>query len=303
MRAVYGSTKIRTEFFPRTPKHLVRGQWSLLHLATCAPSPREDCGALVRLLVAQGCEIEAKTSVETLWDIFQTPGKIDIRDNLLCTPMGFAAFLNCESLACMRALLECGADINGGASLATRRSTPLHFALRHAIEDWPAPSAAFEFLLKSWALLDCQNEAGNTPLAVAIHFPQIVQALLAHGADANARLGSPEIGWRTPLHKACDVWRGGNPEVVKMLLAHGATQSIDCLNQNGDTALMVALRYSRKNQPGINHIAEILLEHAASVNASTVLPFHTPLHIACQYAAVADVKLLLERSMHCSIGD
>eukprot|EP00047_Mylnosiga_fluctuans_P000243 m.189355 g.189355 ORF g.189355 m.189355 type:complete len:208 (-) comp10033_c2_seq7:72-695(-) len=88
-----------------------------------------------------------------------------------------------------------------------------------------------------------------------------------------------------------------------MLLAHGAIKSIDSLDQKGNTPLMIAVQYFRLYQPGIDQIVQTLLEHGASINASTVAPCRTPLHYACLVMALADVRLLLEHSAGASVID
>eukprot|EP00047_Mylnosiga_fluctuans_P023853 m.147380 g.147380 ORF g.147380 m.147380 type:complete len:309 (+) comp9704_c0_seq1:2-928(+) len=193
----------------------------------------------------------------------------------------------------MRALLECGADINGGATLATRWSTPLHNACKGSL-----PSTGFEFLMNSGALLDCFDENGNTPLALATESrplssisSAIVKTLLAHGADANARLtNAGEPPRSTPLHEACFSDRSSQ-EVIMMLLAHGASESINFFDKDGRTPLSIAVRWSTSNLA----IFEALLDYGGRVDSASTTSLCTVLHDACQMNSLPHVKLLLER--------
>jgi len=84
------------------------------------------------------------------------------------------------------------------------------------------------------------NAMRVTPLhsAVATRRPEaaagLVRALLAQGADPNAR---QENGW-TPLHGAA---ASGDPELVAMLLAHGARR--DAANDAGRTPMDLAIEH------------------------------------------------------------
>ena len=82
----------------------------------------------------------------------------------------------------------------------------------------------------------------------------IMQVLLDHGADPNAR----DNGGSTPLHSSS--WRRigsghGTVEGTRLLLEHGAT--IDAEDSNGKTPLQLALDHGRHD------IATCLKEHGA----------------------------------------
>ena len=67
---------------------------------------------------------------------------------------------------------------------------------------------------------DVQNEDGWTPLheACCLGDAEVAEALLRHGADAQARCKDGT----TPLHKAA---RAGNEDIIRLLLQAGADDS------------------------------------------------------------------------------
>ena len=128
-----------------------------------------------------------------------------------------------------------------------------------------------------------------------------VEAMLAAGADANARFGVEAGGCVRPLFKAAEK---GRVSVIGVLLNHGADvnaadgRGSPDLRQHGCTALHYAARC------GHVEAVRLLLERGADVNAATATApddrprWHggcQPLHLtaACGHAAV--VGLLLAR--------
>jgi ankyrin repeat protein len=107
---------------------------------------------------------------------------------------------------------------------------------------------------------------------------QVVELLLAAGANANAR----DYGGSTPLHLAA---RGGHLDCVQALLAHDAKASP--MNEAGDTPLHEAARGGRQEA------ARLLLDHGADPNARGQCG-GTPLHAAAG-AGRRDVAELLLR--------
>ena len=160
--------------------------------------------------------------------------------------------------AALAALADAGADLNGADPDGT---TALGFAVINA------HGKAAELLLKRGANPNVGDRAGMTPLyaAVDLHTMQfgfgrpnpsptqvaasvdIVKALLAHGADPNARLssrilkrvysgGDGRLGkGATPYMRAA---RAGDVPLMKMLLAAGADPAL--AQENGNSPLLLA---------------------------------------------------------------
>jgi ankyrin repeat protein len=126
--------------------------------------------------------------------------------------------------------------------------TPLHLA---AFFGYPALAEA---LLAKGAAVDCRssNDMQNTPLhaAVAGRRKNMVQFLLEHGADANARQSG---GW-TALQGAA---QNGDREAIEMLIANGA--HVNARADNNQSALDLAL------MRGHQEIAELLEQLGAKL--------------------------------------
>ena len=158
----------------------------------------------------------------------------------------------------MQALLKAGGNPN-------RRdkdgNIPLHLASAAA----PVTGfvATIRLLLRANADPGITNGEGRTPLHIAVtrhEQPAAVEALLAHGADANRR----DRWGSTPLHAALGHnpgwpgWAGsGVPGIVGPLLANGANPLL--ANGDGLTALQVFVREST----GSGQTASLLLEAGA----------------------------------------
>ena len=174
-----------------------------------------------------------------------------------------------------------------------------------------APSSAYTPVLSG-------SDKRYQPLASQLQRQlAMVSLLLTRGADVN--LATSFGGQRTPLHIA--VGRG-SIDVVELLLAHGADvnarlrssyfptgasdlgnwefscawQGQMSLYLKGRTPLHLAL--CRLHTP----IAELLLAHGADVNAQDSLGY-TPLHIASLFPGPETATLLLERGAHMDSQD
>ena len=106
----------------------------------------------------------------------------------------------------------------------------------------------------------------ETSLIVAsrVGLPEVVRVLLEHGADIESR---DTFGW-SPLEMASTV---GHVEVIRVLLAYGI--DVNSRDSKGHTALHAASR------TGQTTAARVLLEHSADVNAGR-WDNQTPLHFA-----------------------
>ena len=146
--------------------------------------------------------------------------------------------------------------------------------------------AVVELLQSDPLLVHGHSRDGWTPLHLAAHFGhrQVAEALLAHGADVNARasndLGTTPLLWAvmgqdlavvtllldhgadvnaattagsTPLHKAAVL---SNAALVRLLLARGA--NVNARNSGGQTPLTHALFQ------GHDEVVALLQQHVGS---------------------------------------
>jgi ankyrin repeat protein len=125
------------------------------------------------------------------------------------TPLGLASFFCRGTVA--RLLIERGADVNA-ASNNTQRVAPLHSAVSRR------QTMIAEALLAHGANVNARQQAGVTPLHQAAHngHAELVKLLLAHGADVHARMDDGQ----TPLSMALET---GNDETIALLREQGAT--------------------------------------------------------------------------------
>jgi ankyrin repeat protein len=187
--------------------------------------------------------------------------------------MGEVLFELCQEglVACVRALLEYGADIN---KQYVRDRTPLFEACTRGHTD------VVQLLVECGANID-QPCDGQSPVfeACTKGYDAIVRVLVGHGAKLNAL----SYGGKTPLFAAC---AGGHDAVVQALLEHGA----DChtvVDGPGYSPLMQA------SEGGYVSIVQKLLEAGAAVNLRDFTN-HTALQKACRNGHAAIVKLLIE---------
>ena len=104
-------------------------------------------------------------------------------------------------------------------------------------------------------LLEIRGENGTTPLIAAALAGDVreVRSLLERGANVKAR----DNFHRTPLIAAAANWSGCDPDLVKLLLDHGA--DVNAQNRGGWTALAEAV------WKGYVDVVALLLSRGASV--------------------------------------
>ncbi|HTW63310.1 MAG TPA: ankyrin repeat domain-containing protein [Bryobacteraceae bacterium] len=117
-----------------------------------------------------------------------------------------------------------------------------------------AHDRAAELIGREPGLVQAYSHDGWTPLHLACFFgqPSLVAALIAQGADVNAR--SRNAPQNTPLHAAAG---GRNRDAVRMLLEHGA--EVNARQEGGWTALHAAA------QNGDVEMARLLIAGGADV--------------------------------------
>jgi ankyrin repeat protein len=120
---------------------------------------------------------------------------------------------NAGDLAKVKALLITNPELV--SSKDANKETPLHLAVHGGFTD------IVELLLANGADVNAKDYIGQTPLSQAgIYKTALVELLLVHGADANAK---DHRGF-TPLYHAAMM---GNRAVAELLLAHGAEVNVE----------------------------------------------------------------------------
>jgi uncharacterized protein len=182
------------------------------------------------------------------------------------TPLLFAARQGC--VECGRVLAKAGADIN---ATDPNNITPMLLALINGHYDFAA------FLIDQGADPNIADETGRTPLYAAVddhtmpdsNLPapreidnnltsmDIVQALLAHGANVNAQL-KKQTPYRTKVDRGADTVLGtgttpllraakaGDADAMRVLLAKGADVKLTA--KSGITPLMAAAGLGTKEE-------------------------------------------------------
>jgi ankyrin repeat protein len=151
-------------------------------------------------------------------------GGANAKDKLQTTPLHYAALYG--NAASMKVLLEAGADPN---ALDNRNGTALIYA-----------AYSFEktkLLVEHGALVKVEAKNGMSPLDIAavVHGnASTVRYLLEHGAVVTP----PASTTRRGSYVLTDAAERGDPETLKLLLAHGG--SVTVLDGFGQTALMGA---------------------------------------------------------------
>ena len=186
--------------------------------------------------------------------LHQHGAEVDVRDIWGRTPLHEAC--GSEATDIMQWLLDHGADVN---TQDFELWTPLHDAAHYG------RLQIFRILIEYNADVHLRTDLGHFPLHLAaspyeddsVH-PDIIQTLLDHGADPNARDndGSAPLHHSSWWEKRDYATSKGTVEGMCLLLKHGAI--VDAEDNKGRTPLQLALEHGRDD------IATCLKEHGAT---------------------------------------
>jgi ankyrin repeat protein len=140
-------------------------------------------------------------------------------------------------------------------------------------------AAVANFLIDKGANINARNEWGGTPLYVAINDFDLMQRLIAKGAEVNVKA----FGSITPLHQAAS---RGNLKVTKLLIDHGA--DLNARSTDG-TALHQIINRSSKSYV---EMAKLLLESGTKLQEFSF--GNTELHLAAMKGLADLVPLLVK---------
>ena len=200
---------------------------------------------IAKLLVDKGADVSIHAAtfigdINKVEAFVEGGGSVDKADASGQTPLHYATAGNHKAIA--ELLISHDADVN---ALAGTWRTPLGVAARTGGVD------VAEFLIAQGANVD-GREGHWSPLQEAAYYSkEMVELLLAHGADINA-------GKWTALYSALDAERF---DIVELLLAKGADVNIK--DDKGRTPLHIAAWYAAHDNP---MIVELLLSKEAEVN-------------------------------------
>jgi uncharacterized protein len=263
----------------------------------------------VRVLIAHGAEIDARSNeLHYAKDRFGLEGVLTILPHGSWTALMYAAREG--SLEAARALCEAGANVNladpdGAAALLYAILNGHYDAAAMLVERGADPNLADSAGMAAlYAAVD-MNTLGEVygrpprPSYDKLTAVDLMNVLLAHGADPNARLktpalqrahtpGEPTLGeGATPLMRAA---KNGDSAALELLMAHGA--DVQATQKNGTTALMFAAGLGRgvgtfakdyATDAQMLQAARVLVGHGANVNAISAAG-QTAMHFAAQAA-------------------
>uniref|UniRef100_UPI00398F803B 2-5A-dependent ribonuclease-like n=1 Tax=Pristiophorus japonicus TaxID=55135 RepID=UPI00398F803B len=157
------------------------------------------------------------------------------------------------SQAIVETLLNHEADVN---SIDKNQSTPLSTALTQS----PLNIHVVEMLMKRGVNLNVPNNAGKTPLILAVETKnkEVVKLLLE---GASVEINAQDKSGRTALLAAAE---NEDASLTEMLCEKGA--DVSCEDNRGNTPLLVARRYYD------NKMKKVLIDHGAEIKPNVGVP-------------------------------
>ena len=236
----------QTEWFVTTSgaRHVTRGRTALMSAV------QQRFPALVTLLLEKKADVnvqERATAMPRISRYSEVPDAVDFTGRPLFVKHSTALHLAAELCDRVTAglLLKAGADLEIKDGM---NSTPLITAIRNGC----TPIA--EILIEKGADVNAEKDTPWSPLILAAERGKflMVDLLIKAGASINQKageLGSPLLSWAVI---------GGNRQVVRSLLEHGA--DVNVTTNNNSTPLMIAA------DKGEADIMRLLITWKAKVN-------------------------------------
>jgi ankyrin repeat protein len=266
---------------------------STFFLASCAP---------LLLTTAQKPERKSEEEISTIHDAITRKdydqvaqfiargADVNREDDEGNTPLRLA--VETGSLQMVKMLLDKGADVRSENESGW---TPLHVIASINRRMTEEETEIAGLVIENGADVDATDSQDKTPLHIAasMHHFRLVEMLLDHGANVNAR---ENVFESTPLHNAAvgtvyyDEQTGPRhksfPDMVSMLLDRGA--DIDARDKYGNTPLHQAAMYLQI------FTCEMLVSRGADINAKNDFG-NTPLHLAVAGWSVVDLDQKIVR--------
>ena len=257
---------------------------------------RSKGGFTPLLFAAQQGDVEsARILLAAGANVNEAPAPVEPTENSMAegplVPLLVAAASRQEAAAIF--FLEQGADPN----VSDRSGTALHYAVRKGISEINLTQVGF-------------GELGVQPPNLI----ELAKALLARGADPNARLtGNPDarngsvlgsVVGAPPLFLAA---ASADLELTRLLLAHGADPML--ATDDGITPLMVAAGVGHyevrppEEEKSALEIVKLFVEAGANVNAVTDTDHWTALHGAAFMGDAGTIKYLVESGAQMDVMD